>query len=73
MSRGDLLDDAALHHFVSNFPSRPLADRTIFGLLASQRDQLAGLFGSDPLVIFSASQESGSCKPSVREKVIPCV
>jgi len=48
MPRRDLLDDAASHHFVSNFASGPLADGTVFGLLAGHRHHLAGLFGSDP-------------------------
>src|SRR5512142_91343 len=48
MPRRNLLDDAASHHFVSKFASGPLADRALFGLFAGQRDQLAGLFGSDP-------------------------
>ena len=47
MPRRDLLDDPSRHRFVGNFSSGPLADGTCFGLLAGQRDQLAGLFGAD--------------------------
>ena len=47
MPRRDLLDDPSRHRFVGNFSSGPLADGTCFGLLAGQRDQLAGLFCAD--------------------------
>ena len=47
MPRRDLLDDAPSHHFVGNFASGPLADGTLFGLLAGHGDHLASLFGSD--------------------------
>src|SRR3954453_6010442 len=39
--------NAASHDFVSNFASRPVADRTCFWLLASHRDHLAGLLSRD--------------------------
>ena len=47
MPRRDLLDDATSHHFVGNFSSGPLANGTLFGLLAGHRDQLAALFCAD--------------------------
>src|SRR5215470_2629792 len=47
MPRRDLLDDAASHHFVSQFASGPLADGTLFGLLAGHRDHLASLLCGD--------------------------
>lgn len=47
MPRGDLLDDSSCHRFVGNFAFGTLADRTLFGLLACHRDQLADLFSGD--------------------------
>src|SRR2546421_11938762 len=47
MACRDLGHNAASHHFVSNFASRPVADRTFFWLLARHRDHLAGLLSSD--------------------------
>ena len=47
MPRRDLLDDPARHRFVGNFSSGPLADGTLFGLFARQRDQLADLLCTD--------------------------
>src|SRR5579875_3289443 len=47
MPRRNLRDDAASHHFISNFASGPLANRTVLGLFASQRHELAGLLGGD--------------------------
>ena len=43
MARGNLSNDAALHHFLGNLASRPMGDGTFFGLLARQRDHLAEL------------------------------
>jgi hypothetical protein len=47
MAWRDLGDNATLHHFVSDFASRPLTDRPLFWLLARQGDNLAGLLGGD--------------------------
>ncbi len=47
MSRRYLRDDPSRHHFISYFPACPVADRTLFGLGASQRKHLAGLFCRD--------------------------
>src|SRR5919206_3387228 len=47
MAWGDRGENAASDHFVGNFASRPLADRTFFRLLARQRHDLAGLLGGD--------------------------
>ena len=47
MSWRELLNDAARHHFIGDFPSCPVADGTFFGLFTGQGDQLTGLLGGD--------------------------
>lgn len=47
MPRGNLLEDPSCYGFVSNFPSGPLADGTLFRLLTGHRDQLADLLCAD--------------------------
>lgn len=48
MPRRDLRDDTPPHHLIGNFASCPLADWTLFGLLAGYGDQLARLLSSYP-------------------------
>src|ERR1700756_4672610 len=47
MACRDLGHNPAQHHFVSDFLSRPVADRTFFRLLAGQRYHLTGLLGGN--------------------------
>src|SRR5437660_5788595 len=47
MPRRNLRDNAAAHDFVSDFASRPLANRACFRLFTSHGDHLGGLLGAD--------------------------
>jgi hypothetical protein len=47
MPWGNVLDNPTTLHFVSNFASGPVADRTLLWLLASHRHHPTDLFGAD--------------------------
>jgi hypothetical protein len=47
MPRRNLLYNAALHDFVSDFASGPVADGPFFGVLTGHRHHLADLLGRD--------------------------
>ena len=47
MAWRNVLDNPALHHFISNFSPGPVTDRAFFWLVASQGHHLAALLDGD--------------------------
>src|SRR2546421_300273 len=69
MPRRDLVDDPSRHRFVGNFSSGPLADGTLFGLLAGHRDQLAGLLSGN---LALPSRARNITEPALHREICQC-
>jgi hypothetical protein len=67
MARRNLRDNASCHHFVGDFAPRPVADRTLLGLLTSQRDHLACLLCRD---LRRPARAWGILKPVTDRKIL---